>query len=137
MTKNKKKKIYIIILVILIVGGCFLGKDEIAFHFSLNKAFYYMEHYEYQQAVTEYTSLIKQKPEVYELYINKAVALANLEQYDDALKTFKQAENINSMDPELYYNLAHLYDIMGEKELEQECLDKGTELTFEANTKEE
>ena len=131
------KKIYILLLVAAVLTGLLLGKDEIAFHFSLNKASYYLENSDYVEAVDEFDALISQRPDMYELYINKAIALANLEKYEDALNTFRKAETINSTDPELYYNLAHLYDIMGEETLKQECIDKGTELTFEMNMREE
>lgn len=96
-----------------------------------------MENTDYLQAANEFDFLISQEPNMYELYINKAVALANLEEFEEALRTFQEAETINNTDPELYYNLAHLYDIMGEEVLKQECLKKGTELAFEIDLRED
>ena len=74
---------------------------------------------------------------MYELYINKAIALANLGKYEEALKTFREAETINNTDADLYYNLAHLYDMMGDELSKQECLEKGTGLSFEIGLRKE
>ena len=135
--KKQKKKLYISLLVTAVFIGVLSGKEEIEFHFSANKAFYYLENGEYILAAEEFDTLISMRPNIYELYINKAVALANSEKYEDALKTFLEAEKINNSDPELYYNLAHLYDITGNEELKQACIEKGTELLFVKNIGEE
>lgn len=60
--------------------------------------------------------------------------MAKLEEYQDALTSLKKAESLNNKDPDLYYNLAHLYDIMGEKSLYEQSLERGTILEFEKNT---
>lgn len=88
-----------------------------------------MENGDNEEAIQEYNSMIEREPNVYELYVNKAILLAEMSDYDMALATFKEAEAINSNDPQLYYNMAHLYNLMGNKTLE-ECVDKAASLDF-------
>ena len=38
---------------------------------------------------------------------------ANAGRYDEAIATFSYAETLNDNDPELYYNMAYLYDMVG------------------------
>lgn len=128
-----RKKIVIIVGIILIVGVCFVARDKIAFQISLNRAYYYMENGNNEEAVKEYNSMIEKEPNVYELYVNKAIILAEMNDYDKALATFKEAEVINSNDPELYYNMAHLYNLIGNKTLEEECIEKAASLEFNTN----
>lgn len=80
-----------------------------------------------EEAVKEYNSMIEKEPDVYELYVNKAIILAEMNNYDGALAIFKEAETINSNDPELYYNMAHLYNLIGNRTLE-ECIEKAASL---------
>lgn len=123
-----RKKIVIMVGIILIIGVCFGARDKIAFQISLNRAHYYMEKGNNEEAIKEYNSMIEKEPNVYELYVNKAILLAEMCDYDMALATFKEAEAINCNDSELYYNMAHLYSLMGNKTLEEECVDKATSL---------
>lgn len=92
-----------------------------------------MENGNNEEAVKEYNSMIEKEPNVYELYVNKAIILAEMNDYDKALATFKEAEVINSNDPELYYNMAHLYNLIGNKTLEEECIEKAASLEFNTN----
>ncbi len=133
MTFNKKKIIIcsLAILTALIVA---LSYNKIVFVFSLYKADYFLQQQDYSQALSEYNKLIESNPDVYELHFNKGIILAKLEEYQDALTSLKKAESLNNKDPDLYYNLAHLYDIMGEKSLYEQSLERGTILEFEKNT---
>lgn len=125
-----RKKIVIIVALLLIVGVCFGARDKIAFQISLNRAHYYMDKGNNEEALKEYNLMIQEEPEVYELYVNKAILLAEIGDYDMALATFKEAESINCNDPELYYNMAHLYNLLGDEKLEEECVNKAASLEF-------
>jgi len=125
---KNKQLLFVIALISLLGIVCFFERDELVFHFSLNKAYYYSEHEQYENAIREYDSLIEMKPDVYELYVNKAILLATHGEYDEALTVFGQAESLNNADPELYYNLAHLYELMGNEEMYQQFVDKGAQL---------
>ncbi len=128
---------FLFFLVAMFVIVCFVGRDRIEFQVALNKAFYYSEHGEYELEVREYDKLIEQNPEIYELYVNKAIALANSNKINEAISVFKKAESLNSSDPELYYNIAHLYDIIKDDELYQFYIEKGKVLEFQQNVEEE
>ena len=134
--KNRKSIIAVMLIIMAIL--CFFARDAISFQFSLNKAFYYSEHEEYEEyenAIAEYDSLIAQKPDLYELYVNKAIMQANAGRYDEAIATFSYAETLNDNDPELYYNMAYLYDMVGNTDMYEQCLNKGTALEFENSLK--
>lgn len=96
-----RKKIVVIIALLLIVGVSFSARDKIAFQISLNRAHYYMDKGNNEDALKEYNLMIEKEPEVYELYVNKAILLAEIGDYDMSLTTFKEAEGINCNDPEL------------------------------------
>ena len=128
-----KKKIVIIIGIFLSIGACFGARDKIVFQISLNRAHYYMENGNNEDAIKEYNSMIEKAPDVYELYVNKAILLAEMKDYDKALATFKEAEAINANDAELYYNMAHLYNLMGNRNLEEKCVDKAASLELKTD----
>ncbi|MBR3016197.1 MAG: tetratricopeptide repeat protein [Clostridia bacterium] len=65
----------------------------------------------------------------------KAIMQANAGRYDEAIATFSYAETLNDNDPELYYNMAYLYDMVGNTDMYEQCLNKGTALEFENSLK--
>lgn len=114
-----------------VVGACLGARDKIAFQVSLNPAHYYMENGNHKDAIKEYSSMIEKEPDVYGFYVNKAILLVDMSDYDMALAAFKDVKAINSNDSELYYNMVYLYNLMGNKTLEEECIEKATALEFD------
>ena len=133
---NIKQLLIGICLILILVTVCIVGREKIEFQLMLNRAFYYSEKGDYEAEIRGYDKLIKQEPEIYELYVNKAIALANNNNIYDALSTFQEAELLNNNDPELYYNMAHLYEIIKDDEMYQFYMQKGTALEFQQNVRE-
>ena len=112
------------------MAACFIARDKIVFQMSLNRAYYYIGKGNNEEAIKEYDLMLEKEPNIYELYVNKVIILAEMNDYDEALATFKEAEAINPNDPELYYNMAHLYNLIGNRTLEEKCVEKAASLDF-------
>ena len=131
-----KKRIGILLAVCIMALLCIYGYEDIKFEYILNKAEYYAENGEHKNALEEYDKLLEIQPEMYELYFNKAVILGEQGKIEEAYNTFLEAEKINNTDPDLYYNIAHLYQDVDEEQY-QKYLEKGMLVEFEQGVLEE
>ena len=76
------------------------------------------------EAISIYQSLINKGNISYSLFYNYASALIKLGEYDLALIQFKKAILLNPNVPEVWNNIANVYQNLKQHSLEMECYDK-------------
>ena len=102
--------------------------SDIKFYYYNEMADYSMKDNNYLMAIDYYNKMIDINDTIYEIYFNKGAALIKLKDYDNALKTFEQAKQLNSNDCELYYNCGLIYQAIGEVGMSNLMLEKSVEI---------
>jgi tetratricopeptide (TPR) repeat protein len=95
------------------------------------KGVYYSNVHDYPKAIALFDECMHIDWKFIEPYLEKGMILYQQKNYDEAMKTFRYAININYSNPDAYYWTARCYEAIGKKE---EALDYYYQaLTFDRN----
>ncbi len=81
-----------------------------------NLAAIHFENGRYQEAITEFQKIIKEKPEDGALRASLGGALGAVGRYDEALVALAEAERLSPLNPEIYHNRGVIYERQGKRD---------------------
>lgn len=81
-----------------------------------NLAAIHFENGRYQEAITEFNKLIKEKPDDGALRASLGGALGAVGRYDEALSALDEAERLSPLNPEIYHNRGVIYERQGKRD---------------------